>query len=172
MLGMIGITVFQEVEGHGRFPYNSRSTSKLYEYIQFTLPKDLLMLAWKAKLGYSLDNTLSHPFVAQAGIRSHCQKRDFKKNSREKNEILWISNDYEICNWPCLTEESCVYACNAPSNASLNDNILYLEDLWHPKPATEKIKINGKEVSYSWSLVATAEKFWLLIISWISLRNI
>lgn len=38
---------------------------------EITLPKDLLMLAWNAKLGYSFDKTLSHPFVAQAGTRSH-----------------------------------------------------------------------------------------------------
>lgn len=38
---------------------------------KYTFPKDLLMLAWNARVGYSFDKTLSHPFVAQAGIRSH-----------------------------------------------------------------------------------------------------
>lgn len=39
--------------------------------IEGTLPKDLVTLAWNANVGYSFDKTLSHPFVAQAGTRSH-----------------------------------------------------------------------------------------------------
>lgn len=39
--------------------------------IRHTFPKDLLMFAWNARVGNSLDKTLSHPFVAQAGTRSH-----------------------------------------------------------------------------------------------------
>jgi len=44
--------------------------------VECTFPKDLLMLAWNASVGYSFDKTLSHPFVAQAGIRSHCKKNE------------------------------------------------------------------------------------------------
>lgn len=47
----------------------------LYIESVHTLPKDLLILAWNAKVGYSLDNALSHPFVVQAGTRSHCMKQ-------------------------------------------------------------------------------------------------
>lgn len=42
-----------------------------FEVFKGTLPKDLLMLAWNARVGNSLDNTLSQAFVAQAGTKSH-----------------------------------------------------------------------------------------------------
>lgn len=32
------------------------------------------MLAWNASVGYSLDRTLSHPFVTHGGVKSHCRK--------------------------------------------------------------------------------------------------
>lgn len=56
---------------------------------EITLPKDLLMLAWNAKLGYSFDKTLSHPFVAQAGTRSHWDERTFKVKSIYGKMIHW-----------------------------------------------------------------------------------
>jgi len=34
------------------------------------------MFAWNARVGNSLDKTLSHPFVAQAGTRSHWKGRN------------------------------------------------------------------------------------------------
>jgi hypothetical protein len=46
-----------------------------------TLPNDLLMLAWNARVGYSLDNTLSHPLVAQAGTKSHWENQALKCSS-------------------------------------------------------------------------------------------
>jgi hypothetical protein len=39
------------------------------------------MLAWNARVGYSLDNTLSHPLVAQAGTKSHWENQALKCSS-------------------------------------------------------------------------------------------
>ena len=47
------------------------------------------MFAWNARVGNSFDKTLSHPFVAQAGTRSHWKKknkRGRKKKNNERNE--------------------------------------------------------------------------------------
>lgn len=54
-----------------------------------TLPNDFLMLAWNARVGYSFDNTLSHPFVAQAGIRSHWENQTLECSS-VRREHKWI----------------------------------------------------------------------------------
>ncbi len=56
-----------------------------------TLPNDLLMLAWNARVGNSLDNTLSHAFVAQAGTRSHWEKQILECSSsrREQKRKKW-----------------------------------------------------------------------------------
>lgn len=34
------------------------------------------MFAWNARVGNSFDKTLSHPFVAQAGTRSHWKEKN------------------------------------------------------------------------------------------------
>lgn len=47
----------------------------------------------------------------------------------EKWFIDDIENVYKNCKWPCLTEESCAYVCNALLDASQDDDILCLEGL-------------------------------------------
>lgn len=38
---------------------------------QNTFPNDLFTLAWNASVGYSRDKNRNHPFVTQAGTKSH-----------------------------------------------------------------------------------------------------
>ena len=50
--------------------------------IKNTFPNDLLTLAWNARVGYSFDNILNHPFVAQAGTRSHLKAQTQKTDTQ------------------------------------------------------------------------------------------
>lgn len=40
------------------------------------------MLAWNARVGYSLDSTRNQPFVAQSGTKSHLKKKKKRKGTK------------------------------------------------------------------------------------------
>ena len=60
--------------------YNTSQTENRNQLRKNTFPNDLLTLAWNARVGYSFDNILNHPFVAQAGTRSHVKAKTRKTN--------------------------------------------------------------------------------------------
>lgn len=67
----------------------------LYCHSLCTLPKDLLILEWNASVGYSLDNTLSHPFVCCPSWNQNTQHEAIK-SVKESRNAWWHKSTYQI----------------------------------------------------------------------------